>query len=488
MIPFEYILLVISSLILISIAISKLSENLGLPSLLLFLVIGMAAGSEGLGKVYFDNFYIAQYVGIIALIFILFSGGLETKWKDTKPVFWSAFSLSTLGVFFTAVIVGILIHFFLRFGLSESLLIGAIISSTDAAAVFSVLRAKGTSLKNKLRLLLEFESGSNDPVAIILTLILISVIKTGEFTVYNIGLYLILQLGLGGIFGYISGKLIAAAFNKFKFSYPSLYIVFAIAASVFVYAVTTALQGSGILAVYISALVIGSSEFIQKKSLIRFFDGLALLGQIGMFLTLGLLVFPSQVYEIAGIGLIISGLLIFIGRPLSVFISMLFSKFTFKEKIFVSWVGLRGAVPIILATFPVSAGLEIGPFIFNLIFFITITSALFQGWSIPFVAELMGLKAPIPKNQPFPIELTGDVNLNNDLLDLIIPDNSVAIGKSLAELELPQESLVTVIYRNNNYIVPSGSTAIEAGDTILVLVNKDNIEKVKNTFLTIKNN
>lgn len=485
MLPFEYILLVISVLILISISISKLSENLGLPALLLFLAVGMLAGSDGPGKIHFDNAHAAQYVGIVALIFILFSGGLETKWKDVKPVLWSAMLLSTLGVAITALAMGLVIHYLFGLTIIEALLIGAIISSTDAAAVFSVLRARGTSLKGKLRPLLELESGSNDPAAIILTIVFIQVLVSGGFSGIGTVGFLLLQLGLGGLIGFFSGKVMAMLLNKFRFSYPSLYPVFAIAAAIFIYAVTTAIQGSGILAVYIAAVVLGNSEFIQKRSLIRFFDGLALLGQIVMFLTLGLLVYPSQLYNVIVPGLLISAVLIFFARPMGVFISLFFSKFRFAEKVFVSWVGLRGAVPIILATFPLTAGLEIGPFVFNLVFFITITSALVQGWSIPLAARLLKVKGKDEEKKHVPIEMTDSVETNNDMLDLIIPEKAAVIGKSLAELNLPSESLITVVYRDDNYVVPSGSTTLEAGDTILVLVNKENLPEVKKILTKI---
>jgi potassium/hydrogen antiporter len=486
MLPFEYILLVISVLILISITISKLSENLGMPSLVLFLIIGMLAGSDGPGRIQFDNFYTAQYVGIIALIFILFSGGLETKWKDAGPVLWSAVSLSTVGVFVTTAIVGLFIYYVFNVKLIHGLLVGAIVSSTDAAAVFSVLRARGTKLKGKMRPLLEFESGTNDPAAIMLTILLVQFIQSGEGTVLSTILFLVLQLGLGGIIGYISGHFMSFALNKFKFSYPSLYIVFAIAGVLFIYSITTSLHGSGILAVYVAAVVLGNSEFIQKKSLIRFFDGFALLGQIVMFLTLGLLVNPSQLYNVIGVGLIVSVCLIFFARPLGVFLSLMFSKFKINEKFFLSWVGLRGAVPIILATFPLTAGLEIGLYVFNLVFFVTLTSVLVQGWSTPLAASIFRVKGKDEVTHEIPIEMTDAVKTNSDLLDLIIPDNSQVLGKSLAELKLPPESLITVIYRDNDYVVPSGSTTLEAGDMILILVNKENMPAVKRIFTSVK--
>ncbi len=334
--------------------------------------------------------------------------------------------------------------------------------------------------------MLELESGSNDPAAILLTVMLIQLIKQGDVTFFGIISFLFLQIVLGSLIGYGGGKILAASFNKFKFSYPSLYPVYSIASAVFIYASAAAIGSSGIIAVYIAALVVGNSEFIQKKSIIRFFDGLALLGQIVMFLTLGLLVFPSQLYNVIGIGLLLSAVLIFFARPLSVFITLIFHKFSINEKLFISWVGLRGAVPVILATFPLAAGLEIGPYIFNLIFFITITSALVQGWSIPLAAKLLKVKGKSEIYSKLPIEMTDSVKTNNELLDLIIPPNSAVAGRSLAELNLPPESLITVIYRDNDYIVPSGGSVLEEGDTILVLVNKDNIEAVKKVFTRLK--
>jgi cell volume regulation protein A len=482
MFPFEYILLVVSVLILISISISKLSENLGVPSLLLFLVVGMLAGSDGPGKIFFENVNFAQYVGIVALVFILFSGGLETRWKQVRPIVWSAVSLSTIGVIATTVVMGYFSHYYLGLTLTEGLLLGAIISSTDAAAVFSVLKARGTKLKGNVKPILELESGSNDPAAIILTLILIQFIQAEEITFLNIFLYLVLQIGLGGIIGYGGGTLLAFALNKSKFTYESLYVVFVIASAIFIYAVTASLGGSGILAVYIAAVVLGNSEFIQKKSLMRFFDGLALLGQIIMFLTLGLLVYPSQLWSVIVPGLILSAVLILFARPAGVMLSMMFSKFRLNEKAFISWVGLRGAVPIILATFPLTAGLMIGPYIFNLVFFITLTSALIQGWSIPLSARFFRVRGKDETASPVPLEINENAKINNDLLDILITENSYTAGKSLAELKLPQESLITVVYRDNDYIVPSGSTILHAGDTILVLVNKENIDAVRAVF------
>jgi potassium/hydrogen antiporter len=486
LIAFEYILLVVSVLIIISIFLSRYSDNLGVPSLVLFLIIGMLAGSDGPGKIYFDNYFVAQYAGILSLIFILFSGGLGTKWSEVKSIKFSAISLSTIGVVITAGAIGFVIHYVTGLKLHQGLLIGAIISSTDAAAVFSVIRGSKTGIKGNIKPLLELESGTNDPVAIMLTLILIEYSLSNEVTVLSTVIFLLMQLVIGLASGFIFGKLISLYINKFKFSHPGFYPVFLISSSVLVYAVTVSVHGSGMLAVYVSGVILANSEFVQKKSLIRFIDGLAMLGQIVMFLTLGLLVYPTRLYTVIGEGLIVSGFLIFFARPIGVFISLIFSKFSFKEKSFISWVGLRGAVPIILATFPLTAGLDIGHYIFNLVFFITLTSALIQGWSIPFAAKLFHVRGQDIKQVKAPLEIDDTLKSNNDLLDIIIPYNSPALGKSLAELNLPPESLITVIYRNDDYIVPSGSTVIEEGDTILILVNKNNVEKVKTVFMKIK--
>lgn len=486
MIPFEYILLISSLLILISIALWKVSENLGLPSLVLFLLVGMAAGSDGLGKIYFEDIYTSQAIGIVALIFILFSGGMDTRWKSVKPILWSAVSLSTFGVLITTLVIGFSVHYLLHYGLTESLLLGAIISSTDAAAVFSVLRAKNTRLKGNIKPLLELESGSNDPIAIILTIVFIQALQTNEASVAGIIFYLLLQLIIGAVIGYLSGRLMILIINQINFSFSALYPVFAITFAILIYSAASALHGSGILAAYIAAIVVGNHEFIQKKSMMRYFEGLAVLSQIITFLALGLLVYPSRLIPIAGTGLIISIILIFAARPVGVFLALIFSKFKLNEKVFISWVGLRGAVPIILATFPLTAGLSSGSEIFNIVFFITLVSALLQGSTIPAAAKILRVEEKAKPDIKMPIELTYDVNTKNQLIDFIIPYNSALKGKRLAQLDLPPESLITVICRNEEYIVPTGSSTLEEGDTLLVLVNNENAEEVKRILNRVK--
>jgi len=478
----EYVLLIGSLLILVSIALAKLFDNLGVPTLLLFLSIGMLAGSEGPGGIYFDDARLAQSVGIIALVFILFAGGLDTRWREVKPVFWQATSLATIGVFFTALAVGIFVSFVFNLSLFSGLLLGAVVSSTDAAAVFSVLRSKNAGLRGQLKPLLELESGSNDPMAVFLTVGIIQMLTIEQTSFGSIALLFVVQMALGAAFGLALGKAMVFILNHLKLAYEGIYPVFSLAFVALIYGVTASVGGSGFLAVYVAGLVAGSDDFVQKKSLLRFFDGLAWLSQITMFLTLGLLVFPSHIVPVIGIGLLVSAFLMFIARPASVFLSLIFAQLHWKEKTFVSWVGLRGAVPIVLATFPLLARLPDAELIFNVVFFIVLTSALLQGWSIPALARLLRLDAPVELKRRYPIEFAPVEGVDTELVDVIVPYHSAAAGKSIIELELPQDSLIVLISRNDDFIVPSGGTVLQEGDTVLVLVNKSNLPAVRAIF------
>ena len=478
----ETILLVGSVLILASVALARLSDNLGIPTLLLFLGIGMLAGSEGPGGIFFDDARLAQSVGIIALTFILFAGGLDTRWREVRPVFWQAASLATLGVFVTALTVAFFLSAALKMPLLVGLLLGAVVSSTDAAAVFSVLRSKHVSLRGQLKPLLELESGSNDPMAVFLTVGFIELLTVAESSLGTIALLFIVQMGVGAAFGLAAGKVMVFLLNRLKLSYEGIYPVFALASAALIYGATATVGGSGFLAVYVAGVVAGNSEFVHKKSLLRFFDGLAWLSQIAMFLTLGLLVWPSHLLPVMGIGLVVSAVLMFIARPVSVFLSLSFSNVTWREKLIISWVGLRGAVPIVLATFPLLAGLPDAEFIFNVVFFIVLTSVLLQGWSIPAVARMLHLDVPLERKRRYPIEFAAVEGVDTELVDLIVPFNSAVAGRSIVELALPQDSLIVPISRNDNFIVPSGGTVLQEGDTVLVLVNKNNLPTVRSIF------
>ncbi|MBF8295649.1 MAG: sodium proton antiporter, partial [Bacteroidetes bacterium] len=463
----EYILLVGSILILISIAIARFSDNLGVPTMLLFLGIGMLAGSEGPGGIYFDDPALAQSIGIIALVFILFAGGLDTNWSQVRPALWQASSLATLGVFLTTLAAGAFLSILLDFSLMNGLLLGAIVSSTDAAAVFSALRSRNISLRGQLKPLLELESGSNDPTAIFLTIGLIQLITDAGSSIGSLVLLFVVQMGLGAAFGYGLGKAMVFFLNRLKLAYEGIYPVFSLAFAALVYGATASIGGSGFLAVYIAGLVASNSEFVHKKSLLRFFDGLAWLSQITMFVTLGLLVFPSQIIPIMGLGLLVSGFLMLVARPLSVFISLSLSKFRWREKAFISWVGLRGAVPIVLATFPLLAGLPDARLMFNVVFFIVLTSALLQGWSIPVAARVFKVDAPPELKRRYPLEFSPVQGVDTELVDLIVPYNSPAAGKPIVELGMPPDSLIVLVSRDESFLVPSGGTVLQEGDTVL---------------------
>lgn len=475
MFSFDNILFFISLLIVISIFITKISENFGLPALLLFLGIGMLAGSDGIGKIYFDDVNITQSVGTVALILILFSGGLSTNISSVYPVRKEAFSLATVGVILTALLVGLFCRYVLGFELIYGLLIGAIVSSTDAAAVFSILRSNNINLKNNLKPLLELESGCNDPMAIFLTMTVTAVIVSGEADILNISFSLFKQFAFGSLIGYFAAKAVVKIFNKINLSYEGLYPVLALSSAVLIYSLTTIIDGSGYLAVYIAGIIIGNSNIIQKRSLIRFFDGLAWLGQIGMFLTLGLLVYPSQLVLILGTGILLSMFLIFAARPISVMISLMFSRYKLRDKIAVSWIGLRGAVPIILATIPLSSGIDNSHKLFNLVFFIVISSALIQGWTIKFMTKILKVtdKSEVAINSPIRFETLD--NNNSELFDIIVPYNSKMNRKTIIDLNLPKDCLVVFVCRNEVFFVPNGNTVIEEGDVLQILMNKNDL-------------
>lgn len=478
----EYILMGASVLLLVSVLVSKISDRFGIPALLLFLILGMLAGSEGPGGIYFDDPAIAQFVGVCALILILFSGGLSTEWDQVRPVVKEGLLLATFGVFITALVVGLFARRFLSLSLVEGLLLGSIVSSTDAAAVFSVLRSKGIGLKGKLKPLLELESGSNDPMAIFLTIGLIRWIKQPDLSPLNlIGLF-IQQMIIGAVLGYCMGRIMLYLVNRLKLGYEGLYPVLTSSLVFLTFGLTAVMGGSGFLAVYLAGMVLGHHSFIHKRSLLHFHDGLAWIMQITMFLTLGLLVFPSRLVPIMGTGLLIAICLMFIARPISVFIGLLPSALHWREKTFISWVGLRGAAPIILATFPLLAGLQQADLIFNVIFFVVLTSVLLQGTSIPFVARWLGVDAPVIPKRVYPIEYTPVEGLKSELKELLIPRDSSLAGKAIVELGLPEDFLIILIARDNDFVLPSGGTVLQGGDTLLVLSDKRSFDEVITKF------
>ena len=476
----ENILLIGSILLFISIIVGKTSYRFGVPTLLLFLLIGMLAGSDGIGGIHFSDPSLAQFIGIVSLNFILFSGGLDTNWKSVKPILREGILLSTLGVLLTALSLGTFVWLITDFTIYESMLLGSIVSSTDAAAVFSILRSKSLALKTNLRPTLELESGSNDPMAYVLTIAFLTLVIHQDQSLVSIIPLFLQQMILGGIAGIIFGFLSKFIINKIKLVYEGLYPVLVIALMFITFSVTDFAGGNGFLAIYICAVYLGNQDLIHKKTILKMYDGLAWLMQIILFLTLGLLVFPSQIIPYIGIGLIISLFLIIVARPIGVFISLIFFKMRMRRRFYISWVGLRGAVPIVFATYPLLAGIEKANMIFNIVFFISVTSVLIQGTTLSLVANWLRISLP---EEVKPVSETD--KLISDIFKTamkeieVLPD-CYAVNKKIVNIGFPKEAIIAMIKRNGKYLTPSGSTVIEANDNLLILSdNKEGIDKVK---------
>jgi potassium/hydrogen antiporter len=475
----EQNLIALSVLLLASVVLSKISDRFGIPALLLFLGIGMLAGSEGLGGIEFDDPTLAQTVGIVALAMLLFAGGLSTTWRVVRPVLPYGVALATVGVAITALVVGVFARHVFQVPLVVGLLIGATVSSTDAAAVFSILRSKGVSLKLPLRPLLELESGSNDPMAVFLTTALLGLLGTSLGSWQMVAFLFIRQMAVGGAIGVLSGEALARLINRLRLGHEGLYSVLTFASALLIYGLTAWLGGNGFLATYLAGLVLGRHDFVHKRSLIRFHDGLGWLMQIGMFLTLGLLVFPSRLVPEAGHAALIGLWLMFIARPVSVFVTLLPSKeFSLRQKAFVSWVGLRGAAPILLATFPLVAGIPEANLIFNVVFFVVLVSVLSQGTLIPAVAKLLGVDQPMEPRPAYPLEYNGSADIGSEFRELQVDPGVEADGKAIVQLRLPPELLVLLIARGDEFLVPSGGTILRAGDRLLVLSETEALQEV----------
>lgn len=476
----ETILLILSILLLFSMAAGKISSRLGTPALLIFLIVGMIGGSDGLG-IQFDDISTAQTIGTVSLCIILFSGGLDTRINDIKPIIKQGVLLATLGVLLTSIITGFLVYLLSKshiIGVETSiltcLLLAATMSSTDSASVFSILRSKGLHLKNNLKPMLELESGSNDPMAYVLVITLIEFIKLD--TTPNFGsaiIILIVQICVGILAGFLLGKISLWIINKINIDNSSLYPILVFTFSIFIFSFTYFIKGNGYLAVYIGGLVIGNSSFVHKRSSVNFMDGLTWLCQLLLFLTLGLLVNPHELIPIIIPGLIISILMIFISRPLSVFISLLpFREMKFKDKTYISWCGLRGAVPIIFAIMTLAADVPNARFIFNIVFFCTLVSLLLQGTTLPFVAKLLKLDEQnhqLKALEEFDIDFSDEIKSVTS--EITITESALTNGNKLMNLSLPDKTLVVMIKRNDKYFVPTGKTTLMVGDKLLIITD-----------------
>jgi len=476
----ENILLVGSILLFISIIVGKTSYKFGVPTLILFLAIGMLAGSDGIIGIQFDDPKLAQFIGIVSLNFILFSGGLDTNWKTVKPILKEGLVLSTLGVLLTAVTLGTFVYYITDFTIYESMLLGSIVSSTDAAAVFSILRSKNLALKSNLRPTLELESGSNDPMAYVLTLAFLTLVINQNLSILSIIPLFLQQMILGGIGGFVFGKLSEIIINKIKLGFEGLYPVLVIALMFITFSATDAVGGNGFLAIYICAVYLGNQDLIHKSTILKMFDGMAWLMQIVLFLTLGLLVFPSQITPYLGIGLLISVFLILVARPVSVFLSLMFFKMKLGRRFYISWVGLRGAVPIVFATYPLLAGIDKANIIFSIVFFISVSSVLIQGTTLSVFAKWLNVALPdevkpIAENDRYILNLP-----KSSMEEVTVLPDSFAVEKRIIDLHFPKSVFIVMIKRNGKFVRPGGSTVIEAHDTLVLLLDNDeSLKEVK---------
>lgn len=488
-IQIEVALLILSILFFLSILAGKASSRYGVPALLLFLGVGMLFGSDGLG-IQFENIQVANAIGTVALCIILFSGGLDTKISEIRPILPQGIILATSGVLLTALVTGVVIWWVLGMTMASagislltSLLLASTMASTDSASVFSILRAKNLHLKNNLRPMLELESGSNDPMAYILVITLIDLIKLSNAPNYwVVGGTLILQLGIGALLGFALGKLAVRIINRIKIGNDSLYPILIFTFCIFIFSLTYFSKGNGFLAVYIGGLVIGNSKFVHKRSSLGFFDGLAWMSQLIMFLTLGLLVNPHELIPIIIPGLIISFLMILVTRPFTVFLSLLpFRKMPFKDKTFVSWVGLRGAVPIIFAIYPLVENVPHARLIFNIVFLCTLVSLVVQGTSLPLVARWLNLaEEPKQMNKVRNFDVDFSTDIKSVTTEIEITPKILENGNQLMHLSLPVNTLVVMVNRDNNYFVPTGQTILEEKDKILIIT--DNHEALMETY------
>ena len=454
----------IAGIILLICAVSsKVLYKYGIPTLVMFLAIGMIMGSEGLGGIYFDNSELANKLCNFGLLFIMFSGGFGTNWKTAKPVALASGVLATLGVVLTAVLIGIFAHFVLGLTLLEGMLLGSIISSTDAASVFSILRSKNLNLKNNLAPMLEMESGSNDPMAYMLTTIIIGLITGSE---HNIVILLTSQIFIGAVVGILVGKISVWLINNINLDIEGLYSILAISTALLSYSVANQLKGNGFLAVYITGLIMGNSKLINKISLVRYFDGLSWLMQILLFFTLGLLVFPSRLIQVALKGIGTAAFIIFVARPIAVFCILTLFKKSIKDQLLVSWVGFRGAASIVFATYPLTAGLTVADEIFNIVFFVALVSVLVQGTLFIPIAEkldLIGEEETVLKTFT---DYSGEIY--TELLELNVSEDSVVSGKAIKDIDIPTGVLIVMIKREDKLITPNGATIIKPYDTIML--------------------
>ena len=482
MFAIDHIILLSAVLAILGVLASKLSPRFGVPVLVLFLGVGMLAGEDGIGRIFFDNADAAHAIGTFALILILFDGGLQTSKKSIAQAWKPAALLATFGVIGTAVLTGIAAMIILDFPLYKGLLLGAIVGSTDAAAVFSVLRNAGIRIPSKIKSTLELESASNDPMAIFLTIGLITLIQDSTAKPVDLLSLFASQMGVGAIVGFAIGGVAVWLFRRITLMAIGLYPVFVMLFGVLSFGLAANLNGSGFLATFITGVIVGNSRFAYQRNTFVFLDGLAWLGQIAMFVILGLLVTPTELFVNWKEGLLIALVLIFIARPLVVMPILLLSKFSFKASLLISWVGLRGSVPIILAIFPLLFGMPYAELIFNVVFFIVLISALLQGSTLPYASRKLGLVLEDEVKESSTIEIVKVAKSKRELIEIEVSKLSPALNKTICELALPENTVVAMIARGEETLIPKGSTKIEMGDQIFIITKLLDKSAVEHCF------
>lgn len=464
------LILIAGMLLALGLAASLLAGRLRVPGLVLFLGVGMLVGSDVLGLISFTDFELARTIGVIALALILFEGGLAAGFGEIRPVLGSAISLATLGTLITAMVTGLAAAWLLDLTLLQGMLVGAIVSATDGAAIFALLR--GSTLKRRLARTLEGEAGMNDPVAVLLVLGFIEWITHPDYGVDDLVLLFVQQLGTGALVGICVGWLAVQAFRRARLATGGLYPVASIAVVAIAFGAADVLHGSGFLACYLSGLAMGSANLPARQTVHAFHDGLAWVAQLAMFLALGLLVFPTQLGDIAWKGTLIAIVLVFVARPVAVLVATAFSPLSVSDRLVLGWAGLRGAVPVVLATFPVIKGVEGSLTFFNIAFFAVLVSTLLQGTTFEPLARWLGATTEEPA-LPRPLVEVGSIRqLGADVVEVPIAEGDAAIGVRVRDLGLPRDALVNVLVRNDEALPPRGSTRLEAGDLLYIVARQ----------------
>ncbi|MFN3596488.1 MAG: potassium/proton antiporter [Rubricoccaceae bacterium] len=467
----DLVLLVGGLLLLLGIASSKLSTRVGMPVLVLFLGLGMLAGSDGPGGIAFGDFGLANALASAALALILFDGGLRTSWSSVAAAWKPALVLSTLGVLLTAGVTGLAAWALLELPLAQGLLLGAIVGSTDAAAVFSVLRTSGLRLPERLTATLEVESGSNDPMAIFLTLGLVGLITAPGAPVSGLLGLFVVQFGVGALVGVAGGLAASWTVNRINLDHAGLYPLLVAAAGLVTFGAAAVLGGSGFLAVYVAGVVLGNRRLVFRNGILFFHDATAWLGQIALFVMLGLLSFPSRLPGIVGPGLLIALVLIFVARPLAVWLCTRPFGFDRREVGLVAWAGLKGAVPITLATFPLMAGVEGSARIFDVVFFVVLLSAISQGWTLAGVARRLRLAQPSVSVPPVSVEFNALRHVDGEVVDYTVEPSARVAGQALRDVAIPEGVAVTLVVRDGTIVIPRGTTRLLPGDHVFVAMH-----------------